>query len=77
MAMILTQKLVSNGWPQDEEMKLMDEALLEKRGGAVDNDNEYTIWTEWCLDGRLVHRSAHVTFKRNVVSNTQIGGFSG
>ena len=42
----------------------MDESLLEKREGTVDNDNEITTWVEYWLDGELVHRSAHVTLKK-------------
>ncbi len=42
----------------------MDTSLLEHRSGTVDNDNEFTTWTEYWLDGELVHRSAHVTLKR-------------
>jgi len=42
----------------------MDDSLLEKREGSVDNDNEYTTWVEYWLDGELVHRSAHVTLKQ-------------
>ena len=42
----------------------MDDSLLEKREGTVDNDNELTTWTEYWLDGELVHRSAHVTLKK-------------
>ena len=42
----------------------MDESLLEKREGSVDNDNEFTTWVEYWLDGELVHRSAHVTLKK-------------
>ena len=42
----------------------MDESLLEKRVGNVDNDHEYTTWVEYWLDGELVHRSAHVTLKK-------------
>lgn len=44
----------------------MDESLLEKRTGSVDNENEYTTWTEYYLNGELVHRSAHVMLKKNV-----------
>lgn len=43
---------------------LMDESLLEKKEGAVDNDNEYTTWVEYWHAGELVHRSAHVTLKK-------------
>jgi hypothetical protein len=42
----------------------MDESLLEKKEGSVDNDNEYTTWVEYWLEGELVHRSAHVTLKK-------------
>jgi hypothetical protein len=41
----------------------MDDTLLEKREGTVDNDNELTTWVEYWLEGELVHRSAHVTLK--------------
>jgi hypothetical protein len=41
----------------------MDEALLEKRAGVVDNDHEFTQWVEYWLEGELVHRSVHVTLK--------------
>jgi len=41
----------------------MDESLLEKKEGSVDNEIEYTTWVEYWLDGELVHRSAHVTLK--------------
>ena len=43
---------------------LMDEELLEKREGTVDNDNELTDWVEYWLDGELVHRSVHVQLKK-------------
>ena len=58
---------------------LMDETLLDKRTGVLDNENEYTTWVEYRLPGsdEIVHRSAHITFKRNVISHTAIGGFNG
>ena len=43
----------------------MDEFLLEKKEGSIDDDNEYTTWVEYWLDGELVHRSAHVTLKKS------------
>jgi len=43
----------------------MDDSALEKREGSVDNDNEFTTWVEYWLDGELVHRSAHVTLKKS------------
>ena len=42
----------------------MDDALLEKREGFVDNENEYTTWVEYWLEGELVHRSANITLKQ-------------
>ena len=47
----------------------MDENLLEKKEGSVDNDNEYTRWIEFWLDGELVHRSVHVELKQNVLAD--------
>jgi len=46
----------------------MDESLLEKREGTIDNENETTNWIEYWLEGELVHRSVHVQLKRTVVS---------
>jgi hypothetical protein len=46
----------------------MDESLLEKREGTIDNENETTNWVEYWLTGELVHRSVHVQLKRTVVS---------
>ena len=43
----------------------MDESLLEKKEGSIDNDVEYTTWDEYWLDGELVHRSVHVTLKKH------------
>lgn len=42
----------------------LDESLLEKKTGLVDNDNEYTTWVEYWLNGELVHRSVHVQLKK-------------
>jgi hypothetical protein len=48
----------------------MDEALLQKLEGGVDNENEFTRWVEYWLpsgaDGKpeLVHRSASVQLKK-------------
>lgn len=48
---------------------MMDDAVLEKREGVVDNDNEYTKWVEYWHNGELVHRSVHVHLKRNVLAD--------
>lgn len=42
----------------------MDESLLEKREGSLDDDNEHTTWVEYWHEGELVHRSAHVRLKQ-------------
>ena len=47
----------------------MDESLLEKKEGLVDNDNERTSWVEYWLEGELVHRSVHVHLKKNVLAD--------
>jgi hypothetical protein len=44
----------------------MDDSLLEKKEGSLDNDNEYTTWVEYWLDNELVHRSVHVELKKAV-----------
>lgn len=54
----------------------MEESLLEKREGLVDDENERTTWTEYWLDGEMVHRSAHVTLKQ-VVGFGEAASFGG
>lgn len=46
----------------------MDESLLEKKEGVVDNENEYTTWVEYWHEGEMVHRSVHVQLKKMPVS---------
>jgi len=53
----------------------MDDSLLEKREGSVDNDNENTTWVEYWLADELVHRSAHVRLKKPIVSTSEAGSF--
>ena len=53
----------------------MDDSLLEKREGDVDNDNEYTTWVEYWLDGELVHRSVHVQLKKSVGLKVEAASF--
>ena len=54
----------------------MDDSLLEKKEGSVDNDNEYTTWTEYWLEGELVHRSVHVQLKKSVSLAVEAASFS-
>ena len=53
----------------------MDESLLEKKTGVIDNDIEHTEWIEYYLSGELVHRSAHITLKEPAVALSALGGF--
>ena len=53
----------------------MDDSLLEKLEGTVDNDNETTTWVEYWLDGELVHRSAHVTMKKTATLTSSVASF--
>jgi hypothetical protein len=52
----------------------MDESLLEKREGVVDNDHERTTWIEYWFNGELVHRSVHVTLKEGLGIEGVLGG---
>ena len=53
----------------------MDDSLLEKREGSVDNDNENTTGVEYWLADELVHRSAHVRCKKPMISISEAGSF--
>jgi hypothetical protein len=54
----------------------MDDSLLEKKEGFVDNDNEYTSWVEYWHEGELVHRSAHVALKKSVTLAAEAASFN-
>ena len=54
----------------------MEEEILEKKIGVIDNDVESTEWVEYWLDKELVHRSAHITLKEPAVALSGVGGFS-
>jgi hypothetical protein len=51
----------------------MDDSLLEKREGTIDNDNETTNWVEYWLEGELVHRSVHMVLKKMVSLEGEVG----
>jgi hypothetical protein len=53
----------------------MDDSLLEKREGTVDNDNETTSWVEYWLGEELVHRSAHVQLKKTATLTSSVASF--
>jgi hypothetical protein len=46
----------------------MDDSLLEKREGSIDNDTETTSWVEYWHNGELVHRSVNMVLKQGVFS---------
>jgi hypothetical protein len=41
----------------------MDDSLLVRKDGNMENDNEKTSWVEYYSGDELVHRSVHVTLK--------------
>lgn len=56
----------------------MDESLLDKHIGSLDNEIEYTVWTEYRMkganpDSAPIHRSVHVTLKLPLDSNAELG----
>ena len=42
----------------------MDESLLNKKTGTIDNDNETINWVEYWLEDELVHRSVDMVLKK-------------
>lgn len=46
----------------------MDESLLLKKTGGHEDENEIVKWVEYWLDDELVHRSAHVHLKKDVLA---------
>ena len=54
----------------------MDDSLLEKKEGFVDNDNEYTTWVEYWHEGELVHRSANVALKKSLTLAAEAASFN-
>jgi hypothetical protein len=47
----------------------MDDSLLEKREGSLENDTETTSWIEYWLDGEMVHRSVHMALKHGIFAD--------
>ena len=47
----------------------MDDSLLEKREGSLENDTETTSWVEYWLAGEMVHRSVNMALKRGVFAD--------
>jgi len=57
--------------------QMMDEALLDYSQGYIDNENEYTTWQEWKLDGKIVKRGAHVRIKKSPLIEGLVHMFGG
>jgi hypothetical protein len=53
----------------------IDDSLLEKKTGVIDNENETTSWVEYWLDGELIHRSVDIKLKEGAISATVAGVF--
>lgn len=53
----------------------MDESALERVDQRMENDNEIVEAVEYWLNGELVHRSVHLTLKRNVSSQGETATF--
>ena len=51
---------------------LMEESLLDKKTGTIDNENETINWVEYWLDGELVHRSVDMVLKKYTVSGLPV-----
>jgi uncharacterized surface anchored protein len=45
----------------------MDESLLNKKTGTIDNENETINWVEYWLNDELVHRSVDMVLKKTDV----------
>lgn len=50
----------------------MDAALLEKKTGTIDNENETINWVEYWLEDELVHRSVDMVLKKYTVSGLPV-----
>lgn len=64
----------------DGPITSMDESLLEKREGIIENENEQTTWVEYWLPNtadRAVHRSVHITLKKGLAMLGEQGSIGG
>lgn len=60
---------------QNGVRRMIEEDMLERTSGVIDNENERIEWTEWRLDGELVKRGAHVRLKKNVLADALAAAF--
>lgn len=54
----------------------IEESLLVKTDGFIDDAVEYTTWQEWRLDGELVKREAQIQLKLQVESSGETAEFA-
>lgn len=54
---------------------MLDETILVKKDGFIDNENEYTTWQEWYLGDELVKRDVQVRLKRSPLMVGSVGDF--
>jgi hypothetical protein len=57
--------------------ELEDTELDGPHHSVVDNENEYTTAVEYRLNGKVVHRSAHVRLKKGIGIEAVLGNFGG
>lgn len=50
----------------------MDEGLLIKKTGTIDNENETINWVEYWHEDELVHRSVDMVLKKYTVSGLPV-----
>lgn len=55
----------------------MEEDLLEKKEGSVENDHEKTSWVEYWYQGDMVHRSVSVEIKEGTSFYQITGNMNG
>lgn len=48
---------------------------LEKREIVIDDDREYTVMTEYWLDGELVKRGGHIHLKTGIFAEPFLASF--
>ena len=53
----------------------IDDSLLERRDGEINNDREHTKWVEYWLEDELVHRSVDMRLKHTLISQTAVAAF--
>ncbi len=56
---------------------MMDESLLVKTEGVVNDYNEYTTWQEWRLGDEIVKREAQIHLKKGLAFATEAGKVGG